>query len=966
MKRNKIISMSMFIIMAIISLSITQVNAQENDEVIRVGYYANFTDFVYDLDSLDEKGYGYEVFEKLEEISDLKFEYIPIQGDLIDAINSGYIDVGGFAIRNDDRRSEVLFSEYPFSKTYVALMSRDMDMRYNTPELIDGKTVATYEGNYAQKYLDIYCERTGISVEYVYGDIDNYMNLETHFIIKYSEDKEKEFQNNVLNLGIFNMYLMAGFDNQDMLEKIDDVFLQLVTTEGNYFLELEEKYLANNIELNHRGITEREINILRSKPLEVGYVADYRPISYTNEQGLPDGAMVETLNSFADIYGFEVNYHPYSTDDDPSVYENYDMLLTMYGEEEDVAQYFESTETYYQIDLYAQIRKDVHDSSTTTEQMIEKSHKVGMLNYLTFDYYSFEKEYPNNEILIYSEWHELLDAFAANEIDMLIATESAATYAELYLEDEARETINANENILMKFFVNKDISKEYIPVFNIMIDRKSLSEYEEILKTHSNAFYPKPTVDPIEFITDNWYYFALAALAIGCVVVSIHLRNQKKKQLEILHAYNTDSLTGFMAFHKFRETISKLTEKIDANEYEVISFDIDMFKTINTHFSTERGTSVIVAIGVALKNAFENTSAILCRKTGDQFLIFRKINQGGTMKQLYDTEILPAIKEVLGEKYKVSMSFGNVIIDDVKEVASAIIGQADNARVSGKNIHSTTFITFDTKMRKTYEDKINITFRMEQAVKDKEFSIVFQPKVDFKTLKVSGAEALVRWNPKFGDTIYPDQFIPVFEQNGFIASLDLYVLDEVCKFIKKNNRKIKLPRISVNLSAHTVLSDNILNRVSDVLEIYKVSSNELELELTESAIETDAEKFLLRVKQFKKLGFAISIDDFGAGVSSLNRLSAIEADVLKLDKAFFDLKGQGGKSAIVVANVINMAKEMDMKVVAEGVETFAQALWLREIECDYAQGYYFEKPMKPEAFEELLESNKVYSINITA
>ncbi len=310
------------------------------------------------------------------------------------------------------------------------------------------------------------------------------------------------------------------------------------------------------------------------------------------------------------------------------------------------------------------------------------------------------------------------------------------------------------------------------------------------------------------------------------------------------------------------------------------------------------------------------------------------------------------------------MSFGNVVIRDCKANPSTIIGQADNARVQGKNEHKTTFITFDEKMQKFYEERVNVTFRMEQALKNREFTVVYQPKIDFKTLEVGGAEALVRWFPKLGNTIFPDQFIPVFEANGFIEFLDLYVLEDVCKFIRSNYRTMSIPRISVNLSANTILADNIVARVTDIVSTYSIRPDEIELEITESAVEGDTEKFMLRVKQLREMGYPIAIDDFGAGVSSLNRLSAIEADVLKLDKAFFDLKDQGGKSAVVVTNVIAMAKELKMKVVAEGVETYAQALWLRKIDCDYAQGYYFERPISENDFKALLESKKVFSIEL--
>ncbi len=395
----------------------------------------------------------------------------------------------------------------------------------------------------------------------------------------------------------------------------------------------------------------------------------------------------------------------------------------------------------------------------------------------------------------------------------------------------------------------------------------------------------------------------------------------------------------------------------------MFSLDIDMFKTINTHYSNEKGTAVIQAVADAFKTAFAETSAVICRKTADQFLVFRKVGDGGSMQQIYTDNILPNLTEILGEKYRVHMSFGSAIITNCQEKSTAIIGYADTARQHGKSQNKTTFVTFDDAMKKFYKNKIEITFRMEQALKDREFYVVFQPKVNFDTLKVGGAEALVRWKPKLGQTIFPDAFIPVFEQNGFISALDLYVLEETCKFIVTNSAKMDIPRISVNLSALTVTSDNIVSKVSDILEKYSIDPSEIELELTESAIDNAAETFLLRVKQFKALGLLISIDDFGAGVSSLNRLAAIDADILKLDKAFFDLKDQGGKSSVVVENVVKMAKELNMLVVAEGVETYAQALWLKSINCDYAQGYYFAKPILQDEFKEVILSKNQYQIS---
>ncbi len=931
---------------------------------IRVGYYSTFTDFVTDIDSLNNKGYGYEVFEKMAEISDLEFEYVPINDSLIDAVNSGYVDIGCFNTKTEERAEEVLYPKTQFSKTYIALMTKDENILYGDLEAIDGSTVATYSDNIGTQNLTNYCRNNGISVDYVYGDTTNYTELDADFYITYSEDPLSNEFNNILNLGVYKLFPITSFENADLMEVIESTFLQVVYTEGNYFLELEEKYLADNIEINHRGLTNREVGVLQSRPLEVGYVSDAQPLLYTNDEGEAGGAMVDMLNAFADMYDFEINYHPYSLSDTLDDHSNYDLLLTIYGDGELEREHYDTTDSIISLPAYAQVKLDIYEKYDNLYDIIRNSPTIGTLMYQTTDYVSFKEHFPNNEFVFYDSFDNLLDDFASGDVDIVFSTGTATTYAELYLEDVERATISAEHDVPIKFYVNKDISEDYLPIFNIMIDRLSNEQYDEIVSNNVNEFLPDQDQGFLEFIANYWYFFALAAVITIAGFIAIHFDGQIKKKEALLNSYNTDSLTGLMAIQKFRETIDEKLKDARAGEYELISLDIDMFKTINTHFSTDRGTTVILALADSLKKAFANTSAIISRRTADQFLILRRVNEGGNIKDIYNRHILPTVSDNINEKYKISMSFGKVLIANVKEKGTAIIGEADSARIQGKSTHKTTFISFDDNMRKHYHDKINITFRMEQALKDCEFVVEYQPKIDFSTLELGGAEALVRWHPKMGDKIYPDEFIPVFEENGFVSYLDLYVLDEVCKFIKANRTKMSIPRISVNLSAHTVLADNIVSRISDIISLHGVEPEKLELELTESALESNTEKFLAVVRRLKKLGFAISIDDFGAGVSSLNRLSAVEADVLKLDKAFFDLKDQGGKSSVVVSDIIVMAKHLNMKVVAEGVETAPQALWLKGSGCDYAQGYYFDKPMSSDDFKDIMTSKKIYSISI--
>ncbi len=934
----------------------------DSNEAIRVGYYESYTAFADDINSLNNKGYGVEIFEKIEEVSDLTFEYIAIEGDSVVALQEGEVDLVAFFPKTEDRANQVLYSQLPFSKTYAALMTNDSDLIYADFDSIKNRTVATFEDNVANERLNTMVQNLGFTVDYVYGDFESYGALDTDFVLGFSEHRMIRNYNNVLDVGVYNYYLNASLENQELLDKIDAIFYDIIITEGNFFMELEEKYTSQNVEMSHRGLMVDELETLRQRPLEVGYIADYEPISFTNEDGEPDGSMVDILNFFADRYDFDVHYYPYSLDDPYELRANYDILLTLYGNGESEWENYVLTESFYNMPLYAQVNYDLYEGSSSKHEIMQTNPRIGTLPYQTVDFDSFNTVYPEATFVFFKDWYELLDSFAAGEIDMMLSTESSMTFAELYLNDTQRVTISTDTEVPMQFLMHHSIADEYLPIFNVMTDRITKAEYNTIVETNANEFLPQNSISYWQFFISNWYYFVIILFIVLAFVGIREYFQQKRQKLALQIAYESDSLTGLMTTNKFRTAVDDALKSVKTGECEILSFDIDMFKTLNTHFSITTGTLIIVAIADALKKAFKDTNALIARDSSDHFIIFRHINEGGSIQEIYTSYILPSIEKNINEKYKVSLSFGNVIIDDINETSATLIGQADNARAQGKSVHKTTFLTFDEQMRKQYDDKINITFRMEHALKEREFVIEYQPKMNFESLRISGAEALVRWHPKQGNKIYPDEFIPIFEENGFISYLDLHVLDVVCEFIKTNQTDLDIPCISVNLSAKTILEDNIVERIIRIISSHNIVANKIEFELTETAIEDNTVKFLETVKQLKSYGFIISIDDFGAGVSSLNRLAEVDADILKLDKVFFNLKDQGAKSLVVVTDVINMAKHLNMKVVAEGVETQEQAAWLKTLHCDYAQGYYFARPMSDVHFLRLLTENKEYKI----
>jgi EAL domain-containing protein (putative c-di-GMP-specific phosphodiesterase class I) len=258
-------------------------------------------------------------------------------------------------------------------------------------------------------------------------------------------------------------------------------------------------------------------------------------------------------------------------------------------------------------------------------------------------------------------------------------------------------------------------------------------------------------------------------------------------------------------------------------------------------------------------------------------------------------------------------------------------------------------------LRRTQLIEKNMEDRLRPALEANEFLLYYQPKYDLETSTLAGCEALVRWEIQKDSLVPPNEFIPVFETSSAIIQLDHYVFEQVCKNIWQwqDSGKQVLP-VSVNLSRVNLDYPSFVEEYKAMADSYRVPYALLELELTEGAFSGNPEKMLAMVKQLHKIGFTLSIDDFGSGYSSLNMLKDIPADTLKLDREFLNNSIHSMRGRKIIESIIRLSKEIGMTVVAEGVETKKQLEFLQEAHCDLAQGYYFAKPLPVHEYEKLL------------
>ena len=248
------------------------------------------------------------------------------------------------------------------------------------------------------------------------------------------------------------------------------------------------------------------------------------------------------------------------------------------------------------------------------------------------------------------------------------------------------------------------------------------------------------------------------------------------------------------------------------------------------------------------------------------------------------------------------------------------------------------------------EEDLEKDFR--EGIKNNEFKIFLQPKFDIRTEKIVGAEALIR-REKDGMLIMPNSFIPEYERTGVITKLDMFVFESICKKLKEwKDKGYKVFPIAINESRRHLYNENHVSELEKVVKYYKVNPNLIELELTETVVVENIESAKEAERKVHALGFVVSMDDFGVGYSSLYMLKNINIDILKIDKSFSDEVMEDKRGRIILESIIEMAKKLEIKTVAEGIETKEQLEYLKQIGCDMVQGYYFEKPLPIEEFEE--------------
>jgi len=470
---------------------------------------------------------------------------------------------------------------------------------------------------------------------------------------------------------------------------------------------------------------------------------------------------------------------------------------------------------------------------------------------------------------------------------------------------------------------------------------------------NNNSVY---SVDTYKEEKDAWYSTTVSQITISNGQ-KINLICSSDVTGFIERVNSKDSLTGLLTLTKFEVDAMKQMTAVPTLKYLILYSDFDKFKNINSEWGYSIGNELLIQFA-NITGRYLKASELFCRITSDKFIMMLSYhNKKGALDRIKIA--YSKIEEELNIKFpnlNLVITSGIYFLTPEDKNITIAIDKANIARKTIKGIHKSEYAIYDEALHMQITKEKMIAGKMHHALKNNEFVVYMQPKVDLKTSKIIGAEALVRWKLPTGEILSPMEFIPIFEKNGFIDELDFYVYEKTLKALRQwiDMGKKELV-ISMNVSRIHLKDVKFLDRLDFLLEKYQIPSRLIELEITESMFFIELEQIEYIIRGLRKRGFLISIDDFGSGYSSLNMLKTLPIDIIKLDREFFMKNEMGAPDKIVISGIISLAKGLGLKVISEGVETLDQLAFLQESSCDMAQGYLFYKPMPLEDFVEIID-----------
>ena len=517
--------------------------------------------------------------------------------------------------------------------------------------------------------------------------------------------------------------------------------------------------------------------------------------------------------------------------------------------------------------------------------------------------------------------------------------------------DEKQNNKNALNKIGENIKNNEDsevILYNGIKKYFVTYQKLGINDWYLVILTHGSA-----VAEELNQVIIIMLIISILIILIISVVSIYIVISEKRKEESLYNLAYIDPITKLGNHNYFNQQGQKILSNKEIKNKYIMALDIDKFKSFNKKYGHELGNKLLEEVGKKLKEILKE-KAIICRISNDIYGI-----------------IIYEIKNIEKQANKICQDVSKIIINNIEYNILVYLGiykiidnkynlleSFDKALIAHdktKGNSEKQYYIYNEEIELQLEKENEIENIMQQALESKEFVIYYQPKISTQDDKITEAEALVRWF-RNGKLIPPNDFIPIFEKNRFIIKLDKYIFEEVCKDLNDWKQKnVKVPMISINISKEHFYEEEFIKEFVDIAKKYNIDPKEIELEITESATLNSNIDVIKIMNNIKKYGFRISLDDFGTGTSTLGMLQNMPIDTLKIDKIFVDKIDFNNTDKNIIEYIVYIAKKLNLKTVAEGVENENQVNYLKSIECDMLQGYYYSKPVSKGTFLQSLK-----------
>ena len=961
-RAGRLAALLLCLVLAAAVLPAASAGGKTGNKVVRVGWYESTFN---QTDSLGRRsGYGYEYQIKLAAYTGWEYEYVEGSWpELLQKLIRGEIDLMSDVSYTQERAESMLFPSLPMGAEdyYLFVAQGNLEISSSNLSTLNGKKVGVNQGSVQEAFFREWEERNGVASEIVEvtcsedeslkmlarGELDAYITVDSFSAQTYGE---RERPVPVCKIGSSDFYFAVSRERPDLLTELEGAMNRIQEENRHYNHEMAEKHLFStgaNAFLNAGEKAWLETH----GTIRVGYQDNYLAFCAADpETGELTGALKDYLASASDCIqnahiGFEAKAYPTSAAAlDALKSGEVDCVFPANlsaGDGEEIGVFM--TPSLMKTDLFAVVRLQDRQIFSGREHVVVAVN-VGNPNYES----TLHNYFPSWRTMYYPTTSDCLKAVSQGVADCVLI--SSYRYNNIARECERLHltTIATGESLDYCFAVaagQPDLYSMLAKISDLVPDftvNSSLSRYI--------AEDAKPTF--LDFARENVWIILTAAGVILVAILALMLRSMRaeRKAEKLISATETDSLTGLYNREYFLEYAANMSREHPDVPMDAIVLNIDRFHALNALNGREFGDHVLRTLGSEIQKEARESGGIAGRFEADRFDIWCRHRED--YRELYDRlqQKMEEPDPSAGIRLRMGVMPWQAGMDTVQ-----MFDRARTACSMAKDNFNDRLVVYDKQMqeRENYEQRL--LSDLHRALNSYEFEVHYQPQYDIQCdpPKLVSAEALVRWNhPELG-MIPPNDFIPLFERHGKIGEVDRYVWFEAAKQIARwrDVFGVTIP-VSVNLSRVDVFDPALESALDRLLAYNGLGQGTLKLEVTESAYTGNADQVIKVVESLRQKGYVVEMDDFGSGYSSLNMLSAMPVDVLKMDRAFIRRIGDGKKDTDLVALILGIAKSLKIPVVAEGVETEEQLELLRKLGCPLVQGFYFSRPLPSAEFEE--------------